>query len=140
MGIQGDGGWLNDDIVNHFADYSRIVFDAFGDRVKLWLSFNEPHVFCLANWNYIEESPFDEPPVKPYICAHNVVKAHALSWRIYDEEFRPAQNGEMGITLNCDFSEAKNRSDPEHMAAMERSLHFRVSSELSQISDKQVTL
>lgn len=127
MGLQADGGWLNDDIVDHFADYARTAFVAFGDRVKFWLSFNEPAIFCLANWNYGESSPFSEPPVKPYICSHNVIKAHAKSWRIYDEEFRSEQNGKMGITLNCDWLEPKDRNDPEHIAAMQRALHFKVS-------------
>jgi len=125
LGVQADGGWLNDQIVDHFADYARIAFDAFGDRVKFWLSFNEPYIFCLANWNYGEQSPFGQPPVKPYICSHNVIKAHAKSWRIYDEEFRAIQNGTMGITLNCDWAEPKDQSDVEHIAAKERALHFK---------------
>lgn len=95
--------------------------------MKLWLSFNEPYIFCLANWNYGERSPFVEPPEKPYICSHNVIKAHAKAWRIYDKEFRPTQQGKMGITINCDWAEPKDRSDPEHIAAMERSLYFKVS-------------
>lgn len=102
MGLQEDGGWLNDEIVNHFTDYAGIAFLAFGDRVKFWLSFNEPQIFCLANWNYGESNPFSEPPVKPYICSHNVIKAYAKSWRLYNEQFRPTQNGKMGITMNCD--------------------------------------
>ncbi|OXA60944.1 Lactase-phlorizin hydrolase [Folsomia candida] len=125
MGLLNEGGWLNETIVEHFADFSRVVFDAFGDRVKFWLTFNEPHVFCLADWNYGIHDPFLEPPEKPYICAHNVIKSHARAFRIYDEEFRPSQNGQMGITLNCDWSEPKNQSDPEHMLAMDRSVNFR---------------
>lgn len=127
LGIQNDGGWLDDGIVDHFADYARVAFNAFGDRVKFWLSFNEPYLFCLSNWNYGQRSPFEEPPVKPYICTHNVIKAHAKAWRIYDEEFRAKQNGQMGITLLLEWPEPKDRSDPEHVAAMERALHFKVS-------------
>lgn len=126
MGIQNEGGWLNDSVVDHFADYARVVYDEFGDRVKWWLTFNEPHVFCLADWNYGVKDPFEEPPKKPYICAHNVIKAHAKAWRIYDEDFRPSQQGKMGITLNCDWSEPKNPNDPQHVEAMERSVNFRV--------------
>ncbi|XP_037025293.1 myrosinase 1-like [Bradysia coprophila] len=125
LGVQNDGGWLNDTIVDHFADYARVTYEAFGDRVKWWLTFNEPHVFCLANWNYGEQDPFEQPPRQQYICAHNVVKSHAKAWRIYDEEYRQTQQGKMGITLNCDWSEPKDRSDPEHLEAMERSVQFR---------------
>jgi len=125
MPLQNEGGWLNDTIVDHFADFSRIVFREFGDRVKFWLTFNEPRVFCLADWNYITHDEFENPPERQYICAHNVIKAHARAYRIYDTEFRPNQNGQMGITLHYDWAEPRNRSDPTHIEAMHRSMHFR---------------
>ena len=28
------GGWLNETIVDHFADYARLCFEKFGDRVR----------------------------------------------------------------------------------------------------------
>jgi len=115
---------LNETIVDHFRDYARIAFRSFGDRVKLWLSFNEPHVFCPSDWSYLDHDFYQEkPPVKPYVCAHNVIKSHALAWRVYDEEFRPVQNGQMGITLNCDWPEP-NVNDAAHNAASDRSMHF----------------
>jgi len=117
--------WLGDAIVDHFADYARLAFSMYGDRVKYWLSFNEPHVFCLNEWNYLEHGGFEEPPERQYTCAHNVVKCHAKAWRIYDTEFRPIQGGKMGITLNVDWSEPKDSQDPEHVAASDRSMHFR---------------
>jgi lactase-phlorizin hydrolase len=127
LALLEEGAWLGDGIVDHFADYARLVFTMYGDRVKWWLSFNEPHVFCLAEWNYVEHGAFEGPPEKQYICAHNVVKSHARAWRIYDEEFRGRQGGKMGITLNVDWSEPKDPNDPEHEAAMQRSMHSRVS-------------
>lgn len=127
MGLQADGGWLNETVINHFADFSRIAFDAFGDRVKLWLTFNEPKVFCLADWNFGLHEPFEEPPEKPYVCAHHVVMAHALAYRIYEKEFKPTQNGQLGITLNSNWAGPKNESNPEDVAASERSMQFAVS-------------
>jgi len=125
LALMDDDGWLNETIVYHFRDYARLAFQEFGPKVKWWLSFNEPHVFCLADWNYLLHEPWEEPPERPYICAHNVVKAHAVAFRIYDSEFRGEQQGQFGITLNCDWSEPKNHSDPEHLAARERSMNFR---------------
>ncbi|CAL8072589.1 unnamed protein product [Orchesella dallaii] len=124
MGLEVTGGWLNDSIVDDFEDYSRVAFREFGDRVKYWLTFNEPHVFCLARWNYLSQNPFVEPPEKPYICAHNVVKAHALSFRLYDAEFRPTQNGTIGITLNTNWAAPKNPNNTDDQAASFRSMHF----------------
>jgi beta-glucosidase len=124
--VQKSNGWLNESVVDNFADFARLAFQSFGDRVKYWVSFNEPHVFCLADWNYLQHEPFEQPPEKPYICTHNVIKSHAIAFRIYDEEFRGNQGGLFGITLNCDWAEPKNRSDPEHLLASDRSMNFRV--------------
>jgi lactase-phlorizin hydrolase len=90
------------------------------------LTFNEPHVFCGAPWTYayLNSLKWNEPPEKPYQCAHNVIKAHALAWRLYDEEFRPSQNGQVGITLNCDWPEPLDPDNPAHQNASDRSMHF----------------
>lgn len=34
---------------------------------------------------------------KPYICAHNILKAHAMAYRVYDSEFRKKQRGSIGM-------------------------------------------
>lgn len=40
------GGWTNEIIVELFADYARIVFEEFGDRVKIFSTINEPGTVC----------------------------------------------------------------------------------------------
>lgn len=30
------GGWRNEEIVDHFVDYARLLFENFGDGVKNW--------------------------------------------------------------------------------------------------------
>lgn len=121
-----DGAWLNETVINHFADYSRIIFREYGDRVKFWLTFNEPHVFCPSDWMYAQHNAFQDPPVKPYVCAHNVIKSHAVAYRIYDKEFRQEQQGKVGITLNCDWPEPKDPNNRTHVEASDRSMHFHV--------------
>ncbi len=42
--LQDRGGFMNRDLVEWFGDYTRIVADRLGDRVKHWMTFNEPPV------------------------------------------------------------------------------------------------
>lgn len=38
------GGWQNVSTANHFSDYASLCFEAFGDRVKHWVTFSDPRV------------------------------------------------------------------------------------------------
>ncbi|EMS67120.1 Beta-glucosidase 4 [Triticum urartu] len=41
------GGWLSDKIVEYFALYAEACFANFGDRVKHWITINEPIQTCI---------------------------------------------------------------------------------------------
>ncbi len=45
--LQDQGGWLQRDIADKFADYARVVAKRLGDRVRHWAMFNEANVHAL---------------------------------------------------------------------------------------------
>jgi beta-glucosidase len=55
--LQDDGGWLNRDIAPKFADYAAVVARRLGDRVKHWLTFNEPNIHALFGYGLGEHAP-----------------------------------------------------------------------------------
>ena len=52
------GGWKNKKIVNLFKEYTRIVIETFSDRVKYWLTFNEPQCFLMNGYVTCAHAPF----------------------------------------------------------------------------------
>lgn len=48
--LQHRGGWLNRDIIEWFGEYATVVAKRWGDRVKHWLTINEPP--CVVGLGY----------------------------------------------------------------------------------------
>jgi beta-glucosidase len=55
--LQEEGGWVNRDIADRFADYARVVARRLGDRVKHWAMFNEPNVHALFGYGVGSHAP-----------------------------------------------------------------------------------
>lgn len=92
--LQDLGGWSNPHIVEYFADYARVVFKQFGDRVPIWTTFNEPMQTCLEGYGLPNRAPaLNHHGVGEYLCTHYLLKSHARAYHIYDKEFRPKYNG-----------------------------------------------
>ncbi|XP_035679689.1 cytosolic beta-glucosidase-like [Branchiostoma floridae] len=118
-------GWLGDEIIELFNDYARFCFSEFGDRVKHWVTFNEPwsHAVVCSMVGMLPHVR-DRGREGTYACAHNFIRAHGRAWHTYDKEFRAKQGGKLGITLSCTWAEPKNPDSQADAAAVERFLQF----------------
>ncbi|XP_002735632.1 cytosolic beta-glucosidase-like [Saccoglossus kowalevskii] len=126
QGLHDDyGGWMNESIINDFNDYAKLCFERFGDRVKFWITFNEPWIVALLGYESGVFAPgINEPGTIPYVVGHNLIKSHAEAWHTYDDQFRSVQKGVIGITLNSDWSEPHDRKNYKHIFASERAMQF----------------
>ncbi|XP_015181997.1 PREDICTED: myrosinase 1-like isoform X2 [Polistes dominula] len=105
------GGWTNEIIIDYFVNYSRIIFREFGQKVKLFFTINEPTVIC-SGYGLSEFAPGTNlTEIGPYLCMHNILKAHAKVYHMYDKEFRPQQNGKISIALSSPGYYAKYKND-----------------------------
>jgi len=128
-------GWTSPAIVDKFRTYASTCFKYFGDRVHYWLTFNEPLSFC--NLGYGEgihapgrcsdrsKCPEGDSSTEPYLCAHHVLLSHAAAVHEYRTKYKQEQGGEIGITLNCDWTVPLTESS-EDQAAAQRHLEFQL--------------
>ncbi|XP_045762998.1 myrosinase 1-like [Maniola jurtina] len=118
--IQNLGGWANPLIADWFADYARVVFTLYADRVKTWITINEPLAICDLVYNSGFFVPMVlEPELGLFICNKNVLLAHAKAWRIYDEAFKPKYHGKLSIANNPEWLEPASEKD-EHLTELAR--------------------
>lgn len=55
--LQDFGGLTNSIFVSYFEAYANLLFERFGDRVKYWITFNEPSDFCLDGYSTGHHAP-----------------------------------------------------------------------------------
>ena len=123
--LQDHGGWANETIINNFNDYARACYENFGDRVKLWITFNEPWIVSLLGYGSGAFAPgIAEPAMLVYKVTHNIILSHAHAYHTYQDDFKSSQNGQVGITLNSDFIEPANRDLPADIKAADDVLQF----------------
>lgn len=122
--IQNMGGFTNDVVVGYFEAYADLVFRLFGDRVKTWITINEPLVYCILNYGIGYLAPTIEPVagVGEYLCGHNVLKAHATAYRLYHKRYVHRIKGKIGISLNSYYFYSNTNDE----LAVKRGLEFQV--------------
>jgi len=116
-------GWLNPKIADWFGDYAKICFENFGDRVKHWITLNEPWCCAVLGYGNGIHAPGRVSTTEPYIVGHHLLRAHARAVQVYKEKFQSAQQGMIGITNNSDWREPATGSEEDRDAA-QRSLEF----------------
>jgi beta-glucosidase len=51
------GGWLSPTIEDNFVTYANVLFSSYGDRVKHWITLNEPLTVAQVGYNYGVHAP-----------------------------------------------------------------------------------
>ncbi|KAL4198178.1 hypothetical protein AMTRI_Chr03g44620 [Amborella trichopoda] len=128
------GGFLSPNIVKDYIDYIDICFREFGDRVKHWITFNEPHIYSFGGYaagifapgrcSYPDGNCTEgNSGTEPYVVGHHLLLSHASAVKLYKEKYQAHQKGVMGITLDTSwmipYSSSRSNKD-----AAQRALDF----------------
>ncbi len=71
------GGWLNPDISDYISDYTKVLVDRYSDRVKHWITLNEPQCFINLSYRTGEHAPgYHVSDRELALAVHNALLSH----------------------------------------------------------------
>jgi beta-glucosidase len=77
--LQTEGGWMNRSTAQYFADYAEIVAKKLGDRVKDWITINEPWIIFVTGYMLGVHPPGKIQPFSSLPVVHNLLLGHGLA-------------------------------------------------------------
>ncbi len=112
--LEDAGGWPDRGVVPRFAEYAAILADRFGDRVKNWLTLNEPWCIAMLGYGIGRHAPGRQDWPAALRAAHHTHLAH----RAAADAIRTAVPGaRIGIPLNLHHVEPASETDADRAAA-----------------------
>ena len=95
--LQLRGGWNNREIVEWFGEYSEVLTSRFGDRVKNWMTLNEPLCSAWLGHLYGDMAPGIKDLQTALNVSHNLLMSHGLACQVIRSNVSEAN---VGIVIN----------------------------------------
>ena len=112
--LERKGAWLNRETGEAYLNFAQICFEAFGDRVKNFITFNETFVFCNLGYLAGAHPPgIQNDPKKYFQAIHNVFYTHAQTVIAYK---KLNQFGEIGLSHVFSPAFSVDDSEENHFA------------------------
>jgi beta-glucosidase len=107
--LQDRGGWTNRDTIDAFARYADIVARRLGDRIKDWMTHNEPWVVAFCGHLYGNHAPGLRDLPTALATAHGLMVSHGRAVAAIRAASRDAR---IGIAHNLEWIEpASDRAE-----------------------------
>ncbi|MEY4323598.1 MAG: hypothetical protein RL410_1379 [Actinomycetota bacterium] len=112
--LESRGGLAHRDWAKWFAEYTHVITEVLGDRVKNWMTLNEP--LCSAWFGYYKG--FFAPGVQNLQTAlnvsHHLLLGHGMATQVIRETVKDAR---IGTAMSLTPVEAASQSDDDVIAA-----------------------
>jgi beta-glucosidase len=95
--LQDRGGWPARDVVDAFVEYTDVVSRVLGDRVKNWITLNEPWVSAFVGYKDGRHAPGHTSLDEALAASHHFLLAHGRAVPVIRSNSRDSN---VGITLN----------------------------------------
>ncbi|HEY0415085.1 MAG TPA: GH1 family beta-glucosidase [Gaiellaceae bacterium] len=111
--IEDAGGWPARATIDAYVEYVEVVAERLGDRVRHWITHNEPWVVAWVGHGWGHHAPGRTSDVEALASAHHLLVSHGRAVEV----LRALSPGsQVGITLNLDHPYAAG-DDAEDVAA-----------------------
>ncbi|XP_057959079.1 beta-glucosidase-like SFR2, chloroplastic [Malania oleifera] len=107
------GGWKLEKTVDYFMDFTRLVVECVSDIVDFWVTFNEPHVFCMltycagawpgGNPNMLEVATSALPTGVFKQTMHWMAIAHSKAYEYIHEQSNTSSKSMVGVAHHVSF-------------------------------------
>lgn len=77
--LEDDGGWLNRDTAERFAEYAALAAERLADRIGLWITLNEPYVVTAFGYALGIHAPGKALMLDALPTAHHQLLGHGLA-------------------------------------------------------------
>ena len=94
VALQARGGWQSRDSAAWFGDYAEVFAERVGDRVKHWMTLNEPNIYATLGYQAGIHAPGNQLPIKDVLqIAHHLLLAHGRAVQAIRKHSKDAQIG-----------------------------------------------
>jgi beta-glucosidase len=91
--LQEEGGWENGNTAGYFSDYARTLYAKLGQRVRLWITHNEPFVPSLLAYFEGEHPPAVRDLKRALEVSKQILLSHGLAVQAFRDESLPGKIG-----------------------------------------------
>ncbi len=95
--LEDEGGWSQRSTAEAFAEYAETVANRLGDRVRHWITHNEPWVYAWIGHAWGLHAPGRTSEADAVAVAHHLLLSHG--WAV-EAIRRASSDARVGITLN----------------------------------------
>jgi len=113
--LQDTGGWLDRKTIDAYVRYAETCFEAFGDLVSDWTTFNEPWVFAFLGYAMGTHAPGYKRWDWAYQVSHNLLVAHGKAVKSL-RRMKPAAKA--SIVINSPAVRRRSDSDLDRRAEL----------------------
>ncbi len=105
-----NGAWLERAAVDAFTEYTAVVARAFGDRVKEWVTINEPWCASILSYKLGIHAPGFTNHYQALVAAHHLLLAHGRALPVLRAEC-PGVRAGIALNLSPIYPQSNSEAD-----------------------------